>query len=129
MKAMTCKRYGLADVLTLAEVPEPLPKKSEIKVKIMATTVTSMDCGIRSFNIPDFVLWLSARLLIGLRGPRNNILGAEFAGEVVEVGHSVTRFKKGDLVTGYSSLNNGFGAYAEYICIDEGGLLFTNQKI
>jgi NADPH:quinone reductase-like Zn-dependent oxidoreductase len=55
----------------------------------------------------------------GLFKPRNPILGQEFAGDVVEVGPSVTRYKVGDQVYGFAQ----FGAYAEYKTISEKGAL------
>jgi NADPH:quinone reductase-like Zn-dependent oxidoreductase len=44
-----------------------------------------------------------------------------FAGEVESVGNKVKAFKKGDSIYGFDRF--GFGTYAEYKCISEGGLL------
>ena len=60
-------------------------------------------------------------LAIGFKKPRKSILGMVFAGEVDSVGDAVTSFKKGDQVFGFDRF--GFGAYAEYKCISEKGLL------
>ena len=62
-----------------------------------------------------------ARLSFGLNKPKTTILGSEFAGEVEAVGQAVTRFKPGDPVFGY--LGQGMGAYAEYVCMPESGVL------
>ena len=76
---------------------------------------------MRSFNVP-LSLWLPARLTLGILKPKNNILGMELAGKVAAVGKNVTRFKKDDLVFA-STLEHNFGAYAEYKCFPEDGLL------
>ncbi|MEC1069888.1 NAD(P)-dependent alcohol dehydrogenase [Priestia megaterium] len=116
MKAMVCTKYGKPDVLQLEEVEKPIPKENEILIKIHATTVTSGDCRVRSFNSP-LLLWLPMRIVLGLRKPRKSILGVELAGEVEEVGKNVTRFKKGDQLFAMTGMR--FGGYAEYICLPE----------
>jgi NADPH:quinone reductase-like Zn-dependent oxidoreductase len=55
--------------------------------------------------------------MYGLRKPKYPIMGAELAGEVQAVGKAVTSLKRGDRVLGLSP--NGFGAYAEYVCLPE----------
>jgi NADPH:quinone reductase-like Zn-dependent oxidoreductase len=67
------------------------------------------------------VYWIPLRLFFGIRRPRNPILGVELAGEVEDVGRSVTRFKKGDKV--YALTGMRFGAHAEYTCMPETGML------
>ncbi|MBN1965078.1 MAG: NAD(P)-dependent alcohol dehydrogenase [Anaerolineae bacterium] len=120
MRAVICTRYGPPEVLQLTEVARPVPKDNEVLVRIHATTVHVGDVRIRSFNVPR-AGWLAARLFLGIRKPRKDILGMELAGEVEAVGGSVTRFNVGDAVfalTGFS-----FGTYAEYRCLREDGML------
>ena len=78
---------------------------------------------MRGFDIPG-PRWqlLLARLMLGIRKPRRAILGMELAGEIVEVGKDVTSFEKGDKVFA-STVWSGFGAYAEYKCMAEDGVL------
>jgi NADPH:quinone reductase-like Zn-dependent oxidoreductase len=60
-------------------------------------------------------------LYFGISKPRVNILGSEFAGVVEATGRDVKRFKKGDPVFGYHGQK--MGAYAEYLCMPEDGLV------
>jgi len=121
MKAIVYHQYGSPDVLKLAEVAKPTPQDNEVLIKIHATTVTVADIRIRSFNIP-LSFWLPARIMFGFRKPKKAVLGMELAGEVEAVGQDVKQFKKGDRVFA-STLEHGFGAYAQYKCLPEDGLL------
>jgi len=128
MKAIVYTEYGSPDVLHLAEVAKPAPKDNEVLIRIHATPVNFGDLLARNFksvtprqfNMP-FFFWLPARLAFGFRKPKKNILGSEFAGEVEAVGAAVTRFKPGDQVFGYRG--QSMGAYAEYVCMPEDGVL------
>ncbi len=123
MKAIVCTKYGPPEVLQLKELEKPTPKKNEICIKIHATSVTSSDCIIRSFDIP---MWHPIGLMMGIAmgfgKPRNPILGMVAAGEVDSMGKDVERFKLGDQVLAYTVLSptkTRFGTYAQYICIPE----------
>jgi NADPH:quinone reductase-like Zn-dependent oxidoreductase len=120
MKAMLCTKYGLPDVLQLAEVEKPTPKDNEVLVKVHATTVSAGDLRVRGFKSP-ILFWIPMRIVLGIRKPRKPILGVELAGEVEQIGKNVKRFKKGDQV--YSLTAFRFGAYAEYTCLPEDGLV------
>lgn len=123
MKAIICTKYGAPDVLKLAEIEKPIPKKKEICIKIHATTVTSSDCIVRSFNMPKWSpIGLMMGIAMGFGKPRNPILGMVAAGEVESVGSDVKRFKIDDQVLAYTVLSptkTRFGTYAQYICIPE----------
>ena len=120
MKAIVCTKYGPPDVLQLKDVEKPTPKDNEVLIRVHAATVTAGDCGLRSLKFP-LLLQLLARIGFGFRGPRKKILGQELAGEIEAVGKEVTRFRKGDHVFGWCGL--GLGAYAEYTCLPEDGVL------
>ena len=62
-------------------------------------------------------MMLLSRSMSGLRGPRQRILGSEFAGEVEDVGSGVSEFAAGDRVFGSTGFR--FGAYAEFVCVRE----------
>ncbi|MGV8175697.1 MAG: NAD(P)-dependent alcohol dehydrogenase [Methanothrix sp.] len=121
MKAIVYKQYGPPEVLELRDVPKPAPKDREVLVRIHATTVTRGDSRMRSFIVPP-QQWFFARLYLGIFRPRRPILGMELAGVVESTGRQVTRFKPGDAVFA-STFEAGFGAYAEYKCMPDGGLI------
>ncbi len=123
MKAIAATKFGTADVLQLQEVKKPTPKANEILVKVVASTVSAGDIRMRSLNVP-LLFWLPARLTLGFTRPKNPIYGMELAGEVEAIGPAVTRFKVGDPVFA-STLAEKFGAYAEYKCLPEDGLVLT----
>ncbi|MFC1572900.1 NAD(P)-dependent alcohol dehydrogenase [Candidatus Eisenbacteria bacterium] len=113
MKAGINTRYGGPDVVEVRSAPKPEPKENELLVKVHATTVNRTDCGMRT-PYPFFI-----RAFIGLRSPKLNILGLDFAGEVESVGSKVSTFKPGDRVFGLSP--DTCGAHAEYLCAPEDG--------
>ena len=85
MKAYEINEFGIEN-LTLAEREKPVPKESEVLVKMHAA----------SLNYRDLMM------IKGAYNPRLKMPLVPFsdgAGEVVEVGESVTKFKVGDRVT------------------------------
>jgi NADPH:quinone reductase-like Zn-dependent oxidoreductase len=114
MKAIVYTEYGSPDVLQLKEVHKPIPRDNEVLLKIHATTVTTAGLAIRKGE-PLAIRFTGT----GLRRPKNPILGVELAGEIEAVGRAVKLFKAGDQVFGYC----GSGAYAEYLCLPEDGVL------
>ncbi|MEQ1899494.1 MAG: NAD(P)-dependent alcohol dehydrogenase [Devosia sp.] len=120
MKAIVYHRYGGPEVVSVAELPKPEPKDNEVLVRIHATTVTTGDWRARSLNLPGGFGFLG-RPVFGFFGPRQPILGTEFAGTVESAGKSVTRVSVGDEVFGFTGAS--YGCHAEYRTIAEDGLL------
>ncbi len=112
MKAITYTHYGSPDVLQLKDVPEPTPKDSEVKVKVVAASANPLDWHL--MRGAPFL----ARLEGGLRKPKHDRLGADVAGYVEAVGKNVTGFKPGEEVFG-NVFGRGLGSFAEYVCVPE----------
>lgn len=126
MKAIICTRYGPPEVLQIKEIEKPAPKDNEVLVKVYATTTHIGDTKIRRLEpglgpVKDFFFRPMMRIMLGFKGPRNKIPGMELAGDVEAVGKNVTLFKPGDPV--FASTEFRMGAYAEYCCIRENGIL------
>ena len=120
VKAIVCTRYGPPEVLQLREIQKPAPKRDEVLIKMHATSVTSSDCIVRSFNIHG-PMSIPARLMLGITKPRHSVLGLVVAGEIEGVGRDVRSFHIGDEVFGFEGF--AFGAYAEYKCMRASGIL------
>jgi len=72
---------------------------------------------VRGFDVPIYA-WLQYRIQLGLRKPKNPILGGELAGEIEAVGKDVELFKEGDQIFGAPALGSS-GCHAEYRCLLE----------
>ncbi len=131
MKAAVRHSYGGPEVIGLEEVPTPVPGDDELLVRVHAVSVNLGDWELLTGK-PPFISVLAN--LFGpkpryevvspggavtgkglLRAPKFKILGSDVAGRVEAVGRKVTRFRPGDEIFGME----GFGGFAEYLCISE----------
>lgn len=130
MKAIVYNEYGSPDVLQHQEVEKLVPKNKEVRIKVNATSVNYGDIVARNFkaitphkfNMP-WLFWFLAKIYFGFSKPKIKILGSQFTGEIDLVGKDVKLFKPGDPVFGYTGQR--MGAYAEYLCMPENGVLAT----
>ncbi len=111
MKAGIYTKYGPPEVVSIAEIDKPLPKNTEILIRVYVTTVNRTDCGFRSAK------YFISRFFSGLLKPKIKTLGNEFAGKVDAIGKDVVSFQVGDKVFGYN--DSKFGAHAEYMTMKE----------
>lgn len=126
MKAIVATKYGPPDVLQLKEVEKPSPKDNEVLIRVYATTVHIGDTKVRRLepglgSVRDFFFKPLMRIMMGFKGTRKKILGMELAGEIEAVGKDVTLFKISDPV--FASTKFELGAYAQYRCMPEDGIL------
>ncbi len=118
MKAAVYDRFGPPEVVSIREVPTPVPGDGEILVRMRAASVSIGDSRTRSLRVPRGFA-LPVRFALGFKRPKKPILGFDLAGEVVAVGKKVTRFRVGDRV----AASTGFagGCHAEYRALAEDG--------
>jgi NADPH:quinone reductase-like Zn-dependent oxidoreductase len=107
MKAVVIHEYGDPAVLKYEDVPRPKPKDDQLLIRVIAAGVNPVDGLIRS----------------GMFAKEGNrvfpiILGGDVAGVVEKVGSKITKFKAGDPVFAYVSLDNS-GGYAQYALVTE----------
>ena len=122
MKAIIYTKYGPPEVLKIREIEKPTPKANEVLIKIHATSVTIGDVIVRSGKHPTSKFQtVMLHLMLGIKKPKRPVLGMELAGEIEALGENVKQFKKGDAV--FASTGFKFGAYAEYKCLPENGII------
>ena len=106
MKAIVIHEYGAPNVLKYEDVPRPEPKEDQILVRVVAAGVNPVDGMIRS------------GMFANEKRAFPVILGGDVAGVVEKVGSKITKFKAGDPVFAYVSLDNS-GGYAQYALVTE----------
>ena len=108
MKALAYDKYGSPDVLEAREIDRPVVTDDGVLVRVHAASVNPVDWHTMT-GTPYLV-----RMQSGLRKPKSEELGVDFAGTVEEVCSSVTQFQPGDEVFGARD-----GSFAEYVCVRE----------
>ncbi|OAQ22690.1 NAD(P)-binding protein [Linnemannia elongata AG-77] len=91
-------KYGDASALQPTNIPRPIPKPTQVLVKVAYAGVNYVDIYERSGNFPS---------------PLPLIPGREGSGEIVEVGSEVQGFKVGDRVAFI-----GKDTYSDYAVVD-----------
>src|SRR5205823_5371764 len=110
MKAIQITQTGGAEVLNLAEMPNPRPKPQEAVVKLSACGVNFIDIYLREGRYPAQLPFIN---------------GQEGAGVITEVGSGVDQFKPGDHVA-YTGV---LGAYAEYAAVSADRLVPVPKEV
>lgn len=112
MKAIILENYGLPVDLVIGDVAQPVPKDTEVLVKVHAASINDWDWGL--VRGKPFII----RLFFGLRKPEITIPGVDVSGTIEAVGKNVSSFNIGDEI--YCDLSEcGFGAFADYVCVPE----------
>ncbi len=115
MKAVKFNNYGGIDVLNVVDVPQPVPGKKQVLVKVKAAGINPGESTIREGKMAD--QWPSTF-------PSGE--GSDFAGVIAQVGTDVTNFKEGDEVIGFS---NECASHAEFVLAEPSNLIKRSVKI
>jgi len=107
MKAVIIRQFGPPGVMKVEEVERPAIFSDQVLIRIHYSSVNPVDWKIRNGSL---------RFLTGSQFPMR--LGFDVAGEVVDLGPSVTKFLKGDRIFGMLNYKQR-GAYAEYAVVKE----------
>lgn len=99
MRALVLENGGSIDGFVEKEIAIPKIKGDELLIKVHAVALNPSDYQTAEFLNGDNL---------------NIVLGLDIAGEVVEVGEKVRKFKKGDRVFYIREINNTNGGFAEY---------------
>lgn len=101
MKAIVMNGFGSADLLNLQDLPMPVPKENEVRIRIKAAGFNPVDWKIRKG-------WYG--------GDPHQILGCDCSGIVDAIGAGVKQFAIGDEVYAMSFRSSN-GSYAEWTCV------------
>src|ERR1700733_1709230 len=106
MRYVEVKEPGGPDVLAIAEMPAPRPRRGEVSIAVEAAGISRADVWQRRGLYPP-------------PAEASPILGLSVAGTIVETGPGVTRWRAGESVC---ALCNG-GGYAERVAVAQGQVL------
>lgn len=113
MKAAVYRRYGPPERVRIEDVPIPEPAPGEVRIRVRAASLNPADLYVlRGW---PYVL----RLQSGLRQPKNQGIGLDFAGEIEAVGDAVTDLRRGEAVFGKMAeiFSGRTRTCAEYLCL------------
>ncbi len=106
MRAVVMERIGAPDVLSLAQVAEPVRVNAEFLIKVVAAGVNPIDAKTRA----------GAGASAAIDG-YPVILGNDFSGIVVESPYEAHPIRPGDEVYGMTMVPRLAGTYAEYVSV------------
>jgi NADPH:quinone reductase-like Zn-dependent oxidoreductase len=105
MRAMIYRRYGGPEVLELTELPDPVPGKGQLLLRVEASSINPIDWKRASGHL---------RLLLPVWFP--GVPGYDVAGTVAALGSGVTGFSIGEKVHARIKESRG-GASADLACV------------
>lgn len=117
MKAVVRERFGGPENIEVRDIADPAPGPGEVLIRVHASTVSRTD--VHNLYAKPYIM----RSYLGVFRPKFPILGTDLAGEVVETGVGVTRFRFGDRVMGLR--DTGFSSQAELVVVKENNGLIT----
>jgi len=109
MKAAYINQYGGPENIIIGELPDPVPSKDQVLIRIMACSVNPVDWKVREGRL---------KFLSGKKFPL--IVGSEISGIIEAVGPGAGDFKPGDRV--FAGLSHKGGGSAELVAVNKGNV-------
>jgi NADPH:quinone reductase len=103
MRAVVCRELGPPEGLIIGDLPSEPVGPEDVRVRVRAASI----------NFPDTLI-IQGKYQV--KPPLPFAPGFEVAGDVIEVGENVTRFRVGDRIMGLTRL--GYGGFAEETVTD-----------
>ncbi|MEJ6399842.1 quinone oxidoreductase family protein [Nicoliella lavandulae] len=130
MKGIVYTKSGQLDGVKMNQVNKPVPAEDQVLVRVKSSSINFLD------YVPFEKHFTKGRRLIGPRlsfkrfldSGINNVMGCDFAGIVEAVGKQVQDIEVGDKIFGITN-DFHFGAWAEYVCVNESQLAFTPSNL
>ncbi len=117
MLAAYIKRYGGPEVLTIGELPEPVPGPGDLLVDVAAASVNPLDFKLRDGKVKAM-----------LRFAFPLVLGNDLSGTVRSAGAQVRGFKPGDRIVARLAKAR-IGAFAQRALVAEGNAAMAPTRI
>jgi NADPH2:quinone reductase len=117
MRAIVLNSYGSTSNFEKAEIPLPKISPNQVLVRVVASSVNPVDCKIKK-----------GLLSVGPALPA--VLHGDMSGEIVQIGESVTEFKKGDLIYGcVGGFGDLPGVLSEFVAVDSQLIALIPQNL
>jgi len=117
MKAAFITEQGSPEVIEYGELPDPVPGRGQVLVKVGAAAVNPIDTYIRGGMVafePDYPY----------------VVGCDLAGTIIATGQGATKFQVGDRVWGSNQgLLGRPGTFSELVAVDECWLYPTPDEV
>ncbi|MDT7790141.1 MAG: hypothetical protein QOF58_8560 [Pseudonocardiales bacterium] len=104
MRALLARAYGPLDQLEIGEMPQPVPGRGQLLVRLEAAAVNPVDIAL-----------VTGRMQAELPVKHPFVPGVDVSGVVEAVGEEVDRFAVGDPVIAWNGVPSG--AFAEYAIV------------
>ncbi|BBY73199.1 NADPH:quinone reductase [Mycolicibacterium parafortuitum] len=124
MRAVIARPNTALTALEVHAVPRPTVIPGEVLIRVSAAGVNPVDVKSRIGRGAATFLTPHPQL-----DPNSWIPGWDVAGDVIEIGRGVAKFKPGDRVFGMVNFPRSAGAYAEYVCAPVAHICHTPSRL
>jgi NADPH:quinone reductase-like Zn-dependent oxidoreductase len=109
-------RFGGPEIIEVAQVMVPAPKRSQLRIRTRAASLNPIDGKIRRGEL---------KFISGSKFPM--AMGLELSGVVEAVGEGVQKFRVGDEVVAFASMDSG--AMGEFALVEEAKAVHKSKSV